>query len=135
MKLDQNKLVNACERMTKLMADPHPGLATWNIIAQRTAEEIGALFVSKDDARALWAVRVLDAWQKAHVMRAEPFRCYAPFDLEVDAPLNWLCTANADDGVSRRFLALTPDAARFAAAEAVFPTLPADVREELGEKP
>ncbi len=87
------------------------------------------------DARALWAVRVLDAWQQENVMRAEPFRCYAPFDMEVDAPLNWLCTANADDGVSRRFLALTPDAARLSAALAVFPSLPADVRAKLGECP
>ncbi len=87
------------------------------------------------DARALWSVRVLDAWQKENVMRAEPFRCYAPFNLEVDAPLNWLCTANADDGVSRRFLALTPDAARHAAALAVFDSLPEDVRAKIGECP
>ncbi len=88
-----------------------------------------------EDARALWAVRVLDAWQKAHVMRAEPFRCYAPFDLEVDAPLNWLCTANADDGVSRRFLALTPDAARHGAALLVFDSMPEDVSAKVGECP
>ncbi len=76
-----------------------------------------------EDARALWAVRVLDAW-----VRAKPGK------RSVEKTDNICITV---EGRLRQMHAPSPDAdaARFAAAEAVFPTLPADVREELGEKP
>jgi hypothetical protein len=115
---------------TEMLLDAIKGYQHGRIGMSRDVREAFTALLRRD-----WSVRVLDAWQKAHVMHAEPFRCYAPFDLETDAPLNWLCTANADDGESRRFLAATPDAARHAAALAVYPTLPADVRAKLGECP
>ncbi len=132
MKLDQAKLVNACERMTKLMADPQPGLATWHVIAQRLAEEIGALFINKDDARALWAVRVLDAWR-----REEPAcRWWSmgeshDYDGPVSAHgclLEWV-------GGSKDYVGADENAARLAAALAVLPSLSADARAKLGECP
>jgi hypothetical protein len=83
----------------------------------------------RSDARALWAVRVLDAWRKHSTL--------------------WWAVDNQGDEVSGsywvvftlagsyRALAVGPseDAARLAAAQTVFPTLPADVRAKLGECP
>jgi hypothetical protein len=85
------------------------------------------------DARALWAVRVLDA--KLALMPAETAwetnrggsgAHYVDF---TDGMRDTL------DGPWDGCMGATPDAARLAAAEAVFPTLPADVRAELGERP
>lgn len=122
---DQDAIDSACSALRDRAQDS----ATQRAELDETVQLLRALL------RRDWAVRVLDAWQQANVLRAEPFRCYAPFDLEVDAPLNWLCMANADDGVSRRFLATTPDAARHAAALSVFQSLPEATRKELGESP
>lgn len=75
-------------------------------------------------ARRDWAVRVLDAW-------AHPA-------LE----LGWSCRGSVcellsgDDVIEDEHLgAGNPDAARLAAAEAVWPELPESVRAELGERP
>ncbi len=38
--MNQNKVVELCERMTKLMADPQPGFATWNIMCQDVVEAL-----------------------------------------------------------------------------------------------
>lgn len=82
------------------------------------------------DARALWAVRVLDAWSEknpddtlAPRYRGEPFT--AP-EIQWEA---YIVTSGEWE------LFPSPDAARLAAAEAVFPELPADVRAKLGERP
>lgn len=83
------------------------------------------------DARALWAVRVLDAWGRVEScvrvgMNDGPaLDCWYVL-LEYDSPRR----PNL-----KRFTGETPDAARLAAADAVFPELPADVRAKLGERP
>ncbi len=38
--MNQNKVVELCQRMTKLMEDPQHGLATWNIMCEQTAEAL-----------------------------------------------------------------------------------------------
>jgi hypothetical protein len=89
------------------------------------------------DARALWAVRVLDAAStdtrafRTRPTGATPGDQFEPFiTAEVlwsDVRGLWL-SRGAWEGQSA-------DAARLAAAEAVFPTLDADVRATLGERP
>jgi hypothetical protein len=86
------------------------------------------------DARALWAVRVLDAWAVEGSEGAETAShttCRKPVG-------TWWCSTwegyEGDDD-SQDYKADSPDAARLAAAEAVFPSLPAEVRETLGERP
>lgn len=79
------------------------------------------------DARALWAVRVLDAHQ-AHIT-IQLRTCLVPgygwtIRDGLDRPLNHV-----------DYRSPNPDAARLAAALAVFPELTADVRAELGECP
>jgi len=78
------------------------------------------------DARALWAVRVLDAWaQETHgVWRL----------VNDTGPWGVQWVVSLTDAMTKG-CAETPDAARLAAAEAVFPELPADVRAKLGERP
>lgn len=133
----QSKLVDACERLTSLMADPQPGLATWHMMAERTAEEIAALFASKDDARALWSMRVLDAYDDAakgnhHEVVLWPDGTY------------YLCLyglTTYDGGTSYQdneqgnHAGATRDAARLAAALHVLPELSDGARAKLGERP
>lgn len=38
--MNQSKVVELCQRMTKLMADPQHGLATWNIMCQECVEAL-----------------------------------------------------------------------------------------------
>ena len=85
----------------------------------------GSKHCQLSNARALWAVRVLDA--HARVDWVGSFRTEPE---SVDGEPVWLC--HNDD---RGFRGHTPDTARIAAAAAVFPTRPADVRAELGECP
>ncbi len=89
----------------------------------------GAEFVAGllEDARALWAVRVLDAFCDAKPREVER-RLIA---VTTWGNNSWACQF----GMVWVHYGPTPDAARLAAAEAVFPTLPADVREELGSCP
>jgi hypothetical protein len=81
------------------------------------------------DARALWAVRVLDAWAKVH-SRPAYWKTRVRFDGENECALFY---TNGAKFVYR--LGPTPDAAREAAALAVWPELPADARQALGEQP
>ncbi len=84
------------------------------------------------DARALWAVRVLDAWEER--VRQVPFRT-AP-DTRVFPPSRgWECAAPCEAAYGKEGYGPTPDAARLAAALAVLPSLDADVRAKLGECP
>lgn len=94
----------------------------------------GALEKSKADARALWAVRVLDAWA-ANKSRAE---------IDGDEVRYWsnsqseeLAYCSTEGGMVTRLIRSqeTPDAARLAAATALYPDLPESVRRELGECP
>lgn len=78
-----------------------------------------------DDARALWAVRVLDAWA-AQVNG----RVWMVSQHEGPLP-TWCCKL----GGLRWFNQDTADGARFAAAEFVLPELPEDARAKLGERP
>ena len=75
------------------------------------------------DARALWAVRVLDAWY----WRVEGWE--GPTPAPEHCASGWFVYLHESHWGS------DPDAARLAAAEAVFPELPADVRAKLGERP
>ncbi len=91
-----------------------------------------------DALRALWAVRVLDAqlaalredsdfgWEVSRVLTGAGVYHYVEF---CDG------TRSAVDGPWDGTGGDSPDAARLAAAEAVFPTLPADERAKLGEMP
>lgn len=79
-----------------------------------------------------WAVRVLDAWAAAEGVRK---RVEYPIDNEGDAFI-FLKDETADGRLSsRHWQGPLPDAARLAAAEAVWPELPESVRAELGERP
>jgi hypothetical protein len=82
------------------------------------------------DARALWAVRVLDAWRTANTRRQHVERSWD------EAGTSWEVELYFERNGSNQFHhGATPAAARLAAAEAVYPTLPADVRATLGERP
>ena len=87
----------------------------------------------QDLLRRDWAVRVLDAWAKLNSGFA--FRTDTdPSDHDLDEP--WICGvahSRPHRKLARR--GETPDAARLAAAEAVWPELPESVRAELGERP
>lgn len=79
------------------------------------------------DARALWAVRVLDAW--ASTPNGLPLvTCPSVKGGWVASDPNW------QDEMSE-WRGETPDAARLAAAEAVYPELPESVRAGLGARP
>jgi hypothetical protein len=93
-------------------------------------------------ARRDWAVRVLDAWAAVRTYTLTT----ATGERDYDDPRTWQCfraTDGVDDGCClqtstsewRVFNGPTPDAAREAAALAVWPELPADVRQALGERP
>lgn len=82
-----------------------------------------------DALYALWAVRVLDAWAKYNGPQTG---C-------------WYVTQGSMVALHRQAFGKTvppqyidgdtPDAARLAAAEAVWPELPESVRAEIGERP
>jgi hypothetical protein len=75
------------------------------------------------DARARWAVRVLDAWApEGYAVERKLAANYGELFRVTGAPDS--C------GWER-----TRDAARLAAAEAIWGDLPADVRAQLGERP
>ena len=81
--------------------------------------------------RALWAVRVLDAWTDHTGLRAP-----SPERVSQAGPNAWHVATQPGKGLTRRhYHGATPDAARLAAAEAVFPDLPEGVRAKLGEQP
>lgn len=82
-------------------------------------------------ARRDWAVRVLDAWARANRERAPS--PYQPLDTES----LWRVTValSYERHRGRHFDGSTPDAAREAAALAVWPELPESVRAEIGERP
>ncbi|HKY41345.1 MAG TPA: hypothetical protein VJN18_35675 [Polyangiaceae bacterium] len=79
----------------------------------------------RDMARRDWAVRVLDAWARAH---------FRSDWLTLDMAAHWTCSLRTGQS-AKHFDGTTPDAARLAAAAAVFPELPESVRAELGERP
>lgn len=99
-----------------------------------SGEEIRRLCSALEaDARALWAVRVLDAW--AEQAPDYPFMTTRG---EPDEAERWCCwreSADCEGEVQCYFYAPTPDAARIAAATALYPDLPESVRRELGECP
>lgn len=73
-----------------------------------------------------WAVLVLDAWADAGGEWPRSWETCR------QAGCSWV---TLDDGGRAYYSGHSADAARLAAAEAVFPGLPADVREKLGERP
>jgi hypothetical protein len=91
--------------------------------AQATADALLALL------RRDWAVRVLDAWAAQKSGRAH--------DAVLMMAGEWWARVWEGGAPSSQYSrpAMTPDAARSAAADAVFPTLPEAVRAELGERP
>jgi hypothetical protein len=92
------------------------------------AEVNAAVAKLEADARALWAARVSGAWVLAgHSARTACLR-------RTEAGRLSFATWEDGDDATDHF-GPTPDAAHLAAAEAVFPTLPADVRAQLGERP
>jgi hypothetical protein len=81
------------------------------------------------DARAIWAVRVLDAWKRASRVTNVVKEFEASNGTVYCVVYGLAETARCFEGLSDF------DAARLAAAEAVFAGLPADVRAKLGERP
>lgn len=95
----------------------------------RRAKARSELDALEADARALWSVRVLDAWRKRGVMR----RWRMTEGISTSAPICRLSSDNNPHGSD--YPGLDEDAARLAAALAVLPTLTDDVRADLGECP
>lgn len=95
----------------------------------------GSRHCKANNARALWAVRVLDAWADANRNWPGPETVKCDYRRRGE----WGCMVGFEDlsRSTRRqaYYATTPEAARLAAAQAVFPSLPADVRAKLGECP
>ncbi len=84
------------------------------------------------DARALWAVRVLDAYADAYSIPSLGEHRNPPAPVAQGyAPACYFSIRPK----GKALIAPTRDAARLAAALAVYPELPADVRAELGECP
>ncbi len=84
------------------------------------------------DARALWAVRVLDAWADARDGRGQwQLQKLTGFNVTT---YSVLCTGRDALDLQHEH-ATSADAARLAAALAVLPGLPTDVRAKLGECP
>lgn len=83
-----------------------------------------------------WAVRVLDAHGRS--IEASPSQVHpktisgAELDFHICVPMRVSKGTLFEWSI---FYGANEDAARLAAALAVFPTLPADVRAELGEEP
>jgi hypothetical protein len=98
-----------------------------DVVALYCPADSQALAQLRADARALWAVRVLDAWAARNPSKLAP--ATAPIAKRENV-LGWttFVLGIEYDGAS-------PDAARLAAAEAVFPELPESVRADLGAKP
>jgi hypothetical protein len=87
--------------------------------------DVRAVFSKLDDeSRARWSVRVLDAWADAQGKLVTPH----PFRPMQDSALFAVHGVPGVRGPTR-------DAARLAAAEAVFDALPANARTTLGERP
>ncbi len=78
-----------------------------------------------------WAVRVLDA-EAADRKRGVPFELHPNSLVPLPPDRAWYVFKPY---TTISFYGPTPDAARLAAALAVFPSLPADVRAKLGECP
>jgi hypothetical protein len=98
----------------------HGAGADWSV-ADRAYQKIEA------DARALWAVRVLDAWQEANPCKLPPTTTPVA---KPHNPLGWTTFV-----LGVEYDGSDSDAARLAAAQAVAPTLSANVRATLGECP
>lgn len=95
----------------------------WNTDAGRAAGDKLAALLRRD-----WSVRVLDAWRdirrQTREMRAVDMKRHT-------VALHFEGRADSIE----YYTGVTEGAARNAAALAVFPTLPADVRAKLGECP
>lgn len=77
-----------------------------------------------------WSVQVLDAWRMGNSLRQQVERSADLAGKRCEVELYF------ERPDSREYhYGPTPDAARLAAAEAVFSSLPADVRAKLGERP
>lgn len=103
------------------------------------------------DARALWAVRVLGAWREnppSLIAYGKPMKrsrvvrygeCGGRLLLVTIAAMMPGVAGDSTDAEAREWSAWfdgpSDDAARLAAAEAVFPELPEAVRKEIGERP
>lgn len=105
-----------------VLTETRPGNVRLNALDTLTR----ALKAARADARALWAVRVLDAWAGEHGEYARSWENCRKRGSD------WVLLT---DGGPYMIPGTTPDAARLAAAEAVLPILPAEKRACLGEKP
>ncbi len=87
---------------------------------------------AKADARALWAVRVLDAWSKDG---GPADSRYWSSNAHPEGDDNCYCDTEGTDWTRMVKRGSGPDAARLSAATALYPDLPESVRRELGEMP
>ncbi len=76
-----------------------------------------------------WAVRVLDAW--AHDVSRSKYW----FTDKTEPSNRYACYCRGRNPREECFMGPTPDAARHAAALAVFPVLPAETQTKLGPCP
>jgi hypothetical protein len=72
-----------------------------------------------DDARALWAVRVLDRWAGLDPKPIVGRSCRGYSIDRLTRPKQWRCRIMGLRPALREYLAATPDASRIAAAEAL----------------
>lgn len=106
----------------------NPKCVTCEIRHEDRPELAEAVAVLEADARALWAVRVLvEANNRGHHI-SFPYQRGDEW-LMIDSPERW---QSSRDTMHR---GATAELCMLAAAEAVFPELPADVRAKLGERP
>lgn len=106
---------DACRRLLAACVGASGGRHCGELIAKADAE----LDRLEADARALWAVRVLDAHGDYRVTTSEPV----------------LVRVFRGGEKTLRFRGADEDAARLAAAHAVFPSLDETTRAKLGECP
>jgi hypothetical protein len=110
---------------TEMLLDAIKGYQHGRIGMSRDVREAFTALLRRD-----WSVRVLDAWAKGP--KALEW-CITDCTEQVCCSLE--TTVNGGDVLTTDYYGPTPDAARHAAALAVFATLPADVRAKLGECP
>ena len=62
----QKPLVEAVKKMTALMADPHPGLSTWNEAVEEAYQEIKSAVYFEEKRRgnipSIWTDALISGW-------------------------------------------------------------------------
>lgn len=119
--------MNVLDRLKYIVkAGSQPG-SQWSLsYVVHLVDEV--LYDAEVEARVRWALQVLDSWRKRGISR----RWVMTEGLSSSAPE---CLLTSDTISERRYQRDTEDAARLAAAEAVWPSLPDEERKRIGDRP